>query len=77
MRHIYVKTSDGLGKLSFYDPTVWHDYKYMVEHYKNGSLLYTGEYKGRTLINAQIYTKNEFIYLRKRPLIDLITKRKE
>ena len=77
MRHIYVKTPDGLGKLSFFDPTAYQGCWYMVEHYRNGFLLYTGEYKGRTLVNAQVYRKGEFEYLHKRPLIDLITKRKK
>lgn len=77
MRHIYVKTLDGFGKLSFYDPIAYQSRRYVVEHYKNGYFLYTGEYKGRTVVNAQAYRKGEFVYLRKRPLIDLITKRKK
>lgn len=75
MRHIYVKTPDGLGKLSFCDRLTYQGCMYVIEHYKNG--FYTGPYKGRTLINAQAYRKGEFVYLRKRPLIDLITKRKK
>lgn len=77
MRRIYIKTLDGFGKLSFYDPTAYQSRRYVVEHYKNGYFLYTGEYKGRAVVNAQTYRKGEFVYLHKRPLIDLIAKRKK
>lgn len=26
MRHIYVKTPNGLGKLNFYDGSLWHSH---------------------------------------------------
>ena len=76
MRHIYVKTTDGYGKLVFYDRTLW-GCPYIVEHYNHKRSLVTGNYKGRHITNASCYSKGDIKYLRKRPLIDLITKRKE
>lgn len=66
MRHIYVKTPNGLGKLNFYDGSLWHSH-YIVDHYKHDSKFYSGYYDGKEHIK----------FLKKRPLIDLITKRKE
>lgn len=78
MRHIYVKTSDGLGKLNFYDSdTILGINHYIVEHYNHKPLLYSGVYKGRCITNASCYRRENIKFLRKRPLIDLITKRKE
>ena len=75
MRHIYVKTPDGLGKLSYYEENPW-DYNYIVEHYKNSPMLYTGKYNEKFVINARIYNRDEIQYI-KRPLVDLIAKRKK
>ena len=76
VRHIYVKTPDGLGKLNFYDGSLWCSH-YIVDHYNHKPLLYSGEYQGRYITNASCYSKKDIKFLRKRPLIDLITKRKE
>lgn len=76
MRHIYVKTPDGLGKLNFYDETLWHCH-YIVDHYKHRPKFCSGYYKGRYITNASCYSKENIKFFRKRPLIDLITKRKE
>lgn len=77
MRHIYVKTpKDGYGKLVFYDRTLWR-YPYIVELYKHDLKFYSGYYGERYITNASCYNKKEIKFLRKRPLIDLITKRKE
>lgn len=76
VRHIYVKTPDGLGKLNFYDGSLWCSY-YIVDHYNHKPLLYSGEYQGRYITNASCYSKKDIKFLRKRPLIDLIAKRKE
>lgn len=76
MRHIYVKTPNGLGKLNFYDGSLWLSH-YIVDHYKHDPKFYSGYYEGRYITNASCYSKRDIKYLRKRPLIDLITKRKE
>lgn len=76
MRHIYVKTPNGLGKLNFYDESLSYCH-YIVDHYKHDLKFYTGYYKGRYINNASCYNKKHIKFLRKRPLIDLITKRKE
>ena len=76
MRHIYVQTLDGLGKLNFYDKLVWNC-NYVVEHYKHKPKFCSGIYKGKYLSNAYHYSKEDIKFLKKRPLIDLITKRKE
>lgn len=76
MRHIYVKTPNGLGKLNFYDGSFCHSH-YIVDHYKHDSNFYSGYYEGRYLTNSLCYGKEHIKFLRKRPLIDLITKRKE
>lgn len=78
MRHIYVKTPDGFGKLSFYktDPH-FGDYNYIVEHYNHDPIFYTGEYNKRFIVNARVYRRKEIQYIKRRPLIDLITKRKK
>ena len=51
MRHIYVKTPNGLGKLNFYDGSLWHSH-YIVDHYKHDSKFYSGYYEGRYITNA-------------------------
>ena len=76
VRHIYVKTPDGLGKLNFYDGSLWFSH-YIVDHYKHDPNFYSGYYEGRYITNASCYSKEDIKFLRKRPLIDLITKRKE
>ncbi len=76
MRHIYVKTPDGYGKLVFYDKALWFS-PYIVNHYEHKSSFISGKYKGVYLNNVYCYRKDEVRFLRKRPLIDLITKRKE
>lgn len=76
MRHIYVKTPNGLGKLNFYDGSLWHSH-YIVDHYKHDSKFCSGYYEGRYITNASCYGKEHIKFLKKRPLIDLITKRKE
>lgn len=76
MRHIYVKTPNGLGKLNFYDGSLWHSH-YIVDHYKHDSNFYSEYYEGRYLTNALCYGKEHIKFLKKRPLIDLIAKRKE
>lgn len=75
MRHIYVKTPNGLGKLNFYDGSLWLSH-YIVDHYKHDPKFYSGYYEGRYITNASCYSKRDIKYLRKRPLIDLITKRR-
>ena len=74
MRHIYVKTNAGYGKLVLYDKTLWA-YPYIVEQYERS--FFTGDYKGRYITNASWHRKEDIKFLRKRPLIDLIVKRKE
>ena len=76
VRHIYVKTPNGLGKLNFYDGSLWHSF-YIVDHYKHDPKFCSGYYKGRYITNAFCYSKEHIKFLRKRPLIDLIAKRKE
>ena len=78
MRHIYVKTPNGLGKLNFYDGSLGFC-QYIVDHYKHkhDPNFYSGYYEGRYITNARCYSKEHIKFLRKRPLIDLITKRKE
>ena len=76
MRHIYVKTPNGLGKLNFYDGSLWHSF-YIVDHYKHDPKFCSGYYKRRYITNAFCYSKEHIKFLRKRPLIDLIAKRKE
>lgn len=65
-----------LGKLNFYDGSLWHSH-YIVDHYKHDSKFYSGYYEGRYITNASCYGKEHIKFLKKRPLIDLITKRKE
>lgn len=76
VRHIYVKTNNGYGKLVLYDKTLW-DYPYIVEHYNHRRSFFTGDYKGGYITNASCHRKEDIRFLRKRPLIDLIVKRKE
>ena len=76
MRHIYVKTPDGLGKLNFYDGLL-QSCHYIVDHYKYNPKFYSGYHERRHITNAYCYRKNDIKFFRKRPLIDLITKRKE
>lgn len=57
MRHIYVKTPNGLGKLIFYDG---HSH-YIVDHYKHDSKFYSGYYEGRYI------SKEHIKFLKKRP----------
>ena len=75
MRHIYVKTPDGLGKLNFYDKLIWWDYNYIVDHYKHKSKFYSGTYKEKYLVNAYRYRKNDIKFLHKKPLRHFIEKR--
>ena len=76
VRHIYVKTNAGYGKLVLYDKTLWA-YPYIVEQYNHRRSFFTGDYKGRYITNASCHRKEDIKFLRKRPLIDLIVKRKE
>lgn len=78
MRHIYVQTPNGLGKLNFYDGSLWVCH-YIVDHYnyKHDLKFHTGYYEGRYITNASCYSKEDIKFLKKRPLIDLITKRKK
>lgn len=74
MRHIYVQTPDGLGKLNFYDGSLWYSH-YIVDHYKHDSNFYSGYYKGRYITNASCYGKEHIKFLKKRPLRHFIEKR--
>ena len=55
MRHIYVKTNVGYGKLVLYDKTLWA-YPYVVEQYNHRRSFFTGDYKGPNVLELSKIT---------------------
>lgn len=61
MRHIYVKTPNGLGKLNFYDGSLWHSTVNGLTYemkYKDKDLIWTKDPKNlKELIISRRFSK--------------------